>query len=77
MFIIVNSKKNFVQPHTQVHTQEIERQWVDAEAWVFPNPEIDATRPITPKSSPANSVITITPPLRLFHPEVTASLYTT
>jgi len=30
----VNHKKNFVDPHTQTHTQEIERQWVDAKAWM-------------------------------------------
>eukprot|EP00171_Calliarthron_tuberculosum_P000057 IDg57t1 len=30
----VNHKKNFVDPHTQVHTQEIERQWVDAKAFM-------------------------------------------
>jgi len=30
----VNHKKNFVDPHTQVHTQEIERQWVDAKSWM-------------------------------------------
>jgi len=30
----VNHKKNFVDLHTQVHTHEIERQWVDAKSWM-------------------------------------------
>lgn len=30
----VNHKRHFVDPHTLVHTQEIERQWVDAKAFM-------------------------------------------